>query len=205
MQLNFCDMNKVENRRARTLAHAHAQRVSSVLEDILYFVYSIVLDDYEETSSVNHNRMFPVEKKNVNRATYEDLNRIDVVALFLNTSKGSSIFEFLKQEKKLDASITRDLYLNTEYMWSGNTESRDFDTIIKLMGIEEESSDIPQMDFIVIVVPLNKDMRKTGVLRNDTANRVSFFENICKASPEIRISNKLRHERLPKDLLYMKS
>lgn len=205
MQLNFCDMNKVENRRARTLAHVHAQRVSSVLEDILYFIYSIVLDDYEETSSVNHNRMFPVEKKIVNRATFEDLNRIDVVALFLNTSKGSSIFEFLKQEKKLDASITRDLYLNTEYMWSGNTESRDFDTIIKLMGIEEESSDIPQMDFIVIVVPLNKDMRKTGVLRNDTANRVSFFENICKSSPEIRISNKLRHERLPKDLLYMKS
>lgn len=198
-------MNKVENRRARTLAHAHAQRVSSVLEDILYFIYSIVLDDYEETSSVNHNRKFPVEDIIANKPTHEDLTRIDVVALFLNASKGSSIFEFLRQEKKLDASITRDLYVNTEYMWSGNTESRDFDTIIKLMGIEEESSDIPQMDFIVVVVPLNKDMRKIGVLRNDTANRVSFFENICKASPEIRISNKLRYERLPKDILYMKS
>lgn len=198
-------MNKVENRRARTLAHAHAQRVSSVLEDILYFIYSIVLDDYEETSSVNHNRKFPVEEIIANKPTHEDLTRIDVVALFLNASKGISIFEFLRQEKKLDASITRDLYVNTEYMWSGNTGSRDFDTIIKLMGIEEESSDIPQMDFIVVVVPLNKDMRKIGVLRNDTANRVSFFENICKASPEIRISNKLRHERLPKDILYMKS
>ena len=198
-------MNKVENRRARTLAHAHAQRVSSVLEDILYFIYSIVLDDYEETASANHNRKFPVEERVVNKPTHEDLNRIDVVALFLNTSKGGSIFEYLRQEKKLDASITRDLYVNTEYMWSGSTESHDFDTIIKLMGIEEESSDIPQMDFVVVVVPLNKDMRKTGVLRNDTANRVSFFENICKASPEIRISNKLRHERLPKDILYMKS
>lgn len=198
-------MNKVENRRARTLAHAHAQRVSSVLEDILYFIYSIVLDDYEETSSANHNRKFLVEKKIVDSPIREDLNRIDVVALFLNTSKGSSIFEFLRQEKKLDASITRDLYVNTEYMWSGSTESHEFDTIIKLMGIEEETSDIPQMDFVVVVVPLNKDMRKTGVLKNDTANRVSFFENICKASPVIRISNKLRHERLPKDILYMKS
>lgn len=205
MQLNLCDMNKVENRRARYLAHAHAQRVSSVLEDVLYFIYSIVLDDYEETSSVNQNRKFPVEEIIANKPTQEDLNRIDVVALFLNSSKGSSIFEFLRQEKKLDASITRDLYVNTEYMWSGNTESRDFDTIIKLMSIEEEFSDIPQMDFIVVVVPLNKDMRKIGVLKNDTANRVSFFENICKASPEIRISNKLRHERLPKDILYMKS
>lgn len=198
-------MNKVENRRARTLAHAHAQRVSSVLEDILYFIYSIVLDDYEETPSANHNRKFPVEEKFVDSPTHEELNRIDVVALFLNTAKGNAIFDYLRQEKKLDASITRDLYVNTDYMWSGNTGSQDFDTIIKLMGIEEETSDIPQMDFVVIIVPLNKDMRKIGVLRNDTANRVSFFEEICRASPEIRISNKLRHERLPKDILYMKS
>lgn len=198
-------MNKVENRRARTLAHAHAQRVSSVLEDILYFIYSIVLDDYEETSFSNHNRKFLVEKEIEDTSKRENLNRIDVVALFLNTSKGSSIFEFLRQEKKLDASITRDLYVNTEYMWSGSTESHEFDTIIKLMGIEEETSDIPQMDFVVVVVPLNKDMRKIGVLRNDITNRVSFFENICKVSPAIRISNKLRYERLPKDILYMKS
>lgn len=196
-------MNKVKNLRARTLAHKHAQRVSSVLEDILYFIYSIVLDDYEGTSSTNHNRNFLVENKDSPGS--EDLNRIDVVALFLNTSKGSYVFEFLRQEKKLDASITRDLYVNTEYMWSGSMESHEFDTIIKLMGIEEETSDIPQMDFVVVVVPLNKDMRRIGVLKNDTANRVSFFENICKASLEILISNKLRHERLPKDILYMKS
>lgn len=198
-------MNKVENRKARTLAHAHAQRVSSVLEDILYFIYSIILDDYEETPSANHNRKYPVEGKIVDSPTHVDLNRIDVVALFLNTSKGSSVFEYLRQEKKLDASITRDLYVNTEYMWSGSTKSHDFDTIIKLMGIEEETSDIPQMDFVVVVIPLDKDMRNNGVLRNDTANRVSFFENICKTSPAIRISNKLRYDRLPKDILYMKS
>ena len=196
-------MNKVKNLRARTLAHKHAQRVSSVLVDILYFIYSIVLDDYEGTSSTNHNRKFLVE--NMDRPGSEDLDRINVVALFLNTSKGSSVFKFLRQEEKLDASITRDLYVNTEYMWSGSTESHEFDTIIKLMGIEEETSDIPQMDFVVVVVPLNKDMRRIGVLKNDTANRVSFFENICKASLEILISNKLRHERLPKDILYMKS
>lgn len=198
-------MNKEGNRRARTLAHEHAQRVSSVLEDILYFIYSIVLDDYEETSNSIHNRKLSVGEKIVDKPTCEESNRIDVVALFLNTSKAGPVFEFLRQEGKLDASITRDLYVNTEYMWSGSTESHDFDTIIELMGIEEESSDIPQMDFVVIVVPLNKDMRKIGVLRNDTTNRVSFFENICKASPDIRISNKLRYERLPKNILYMKS
>lgn len=198
-------MDKTENRRARILAHAHAQRVSSVLEDILYFIYSIVLDDYEENPSAKHNRKIPVENNIVNNPTHEDLNRIDVVALFLNTSKGNAIFEFLRHEKKLDSSITRDLYINTDYMWSGSTESHDFDTIIKLMGIEEETSDIPQMDFVVVVIPLDKGLRKKGVLRNDTANRVSFFENICKTSPAIRISNKLRYDRLPKDILYMKS
>lgn len=198
-------MNKVENRRARILAHAHAQRVSSVLEDILYFIYSIVLDDHEEPLLANHNRKISVEEPIIDKSAYEDLSRINVVALFLNASKGSSVFEHLRQEKKLDSSITRDLYVNTDYMWSGSIESHDFNTIIKLMNIEEESSNIPQMDFVVVVVPLDKEMRKCGVLRNDTSNRVSFFENICKASPAIRISNKLKHERLPKDILYMKS
>lgn len=198
-------MNKIENRRARILAHAHAQRVSSVLEDILYFIYSKVLDDYEEPLSPNYSRKNLVEDSIVDKPKYEDLSSINVVALFLNASKGNSVIEYLCQEKRLDSSITRDLYVNTDYMWSGSTESHEFDTIIKLLSIAEESSTIPQMDFVVVVVPLDKEMRKCGVLRNDTSNRVPFFENICKTSPAIRISNKLKHERLPKDILYMKS
>lgn len=193
-----------ENRRARYYAHAHAQRVSSLLEDFLYFVYSIVLDDFEEAPS-SYNR----SKRNNNESNRADLpkpnmSNIDVVALFVNAEKGKSLKEHLAQTKKLDASITRDLYANTDYMWSGSTQSSQFDAIVRLMNDGEEISNIPQMDFFIIVIPISKTMRNKGIIKEDSSNRAAFFEEVCSCMPSIEVSHRLGHEKLPKSMLFIK-
>lgn len=193
---------KNENRRARYYAHAHAQRVSSLLEDLLYFVYSIVLDDFEESPSTNNKSR--THEGNSANFPEPSISNIDVVALFVSAEKGKSLNEYLVQTKKLDASITRDLYANTEYMWSGSTQSSQFDEILRLMNIDEEIGNIPQMDFFIIVIPISTAMRNKGIVKEDTSNRAGFFEEICSCMPSIEISHRLSYEKLPKSILFIK-
>ena len=200
-------MKKDENARARKLAHAHAQKISIGLEGLLYFIYQFLFDDYSET----YNRK--VEKHNYDSIGEESLNDkeqckeppINVVALFIGADKGVAIHEYLSVNNKLDSSIMRDLYIATDYMWSGTLQSADCERILKLMENPREKSDVPQRDFFVVIIPIDKATMKCAILKNDMANRISFFESICQLTPSIRISNRISYEKLPKSIIYMKS
>lgn len=193
------NMQKRENIRARQLAHNHARKAGSLLEEVLYFIYSHIIDDYEP-SNVPTMHPSPVI---VEEAVKKDPT-IDAVALFVNVQKGKHIMDYLSENPQLNSSLSRDIFSNTEYMWSGNVESRDFDNIVKLVENNDGGSDIPQMDFFIILVPIGANIDKKGITEEDSSNRVSFFMNICQSNCDVRLSKVLNHKLLPTELLYVK-
>lgn len=193
------NMQKRENIRARQLAHNHARKAGSLLEEVLYFIYSHIIDDYEP-SNVPTMHPSPVI---VEEAVKKDPT-IDAVALFVNVQKGKHIMDYLSENPQLNSSLSRDIFSNTEYMWSGNVESRDFDNIVKLVENNDGGSDIPQMDFFIILVPIGANIDKKGITKDDSSNRVSFFMNVCQNNCEVKLSKVLNHKLLPTDLLYVK-
>ena len=193
------NMQKRENIRARQLSHNHARKAGSLLEEVLYFIYSHIIDDYEP-SNVPTMHPSPVI---VEEAVKKDPT-IDAVALFVNVQKGKHIMDYLSENPQLNSSLSRDIFSNTEYMWSGNVESRDFDNIVKLVENNDGGSDIPQMDFFIILVPIGANIDKKGITEEDSSNRVSFFMNICQSNCDVRLSKVLNHKLLPTELLYVK-
>jgi len=193
------NMQKRENIRARQLAHNHARKAGSLLEEVLYFIYSHIIDDYEP-SNVPTMHPSPVI---VEEAVKKDPT-IDAVALFVNVQKGKHIMDYLSENPQLNSSLSRDIFSNTDYMWSGNVESRDFDNIVKLVENNDGGSDIPQMDFFIILVPIGANIDKKGITEEESSNRVSFFMNICQSNCDVRLSKVLNHKLLPTELLYVK-
>lgn len=193
------NMQKRENIRARQLAHNHAQKTASLLEEVLYFIYSHIIDDYEP-SNIPTMRPSSVNVKE----SVEKEPAIDAVALFVNVQKGKYLMDYLNENPKLNSSLSRDLFSNTEYMWCGSVDSRDFISIVRLVENNDGGSDIPQMDFFIVLVPIGPNIEKKGIKKDDSSNRVSFFMNICQNNCDIRLSKVLNHKLLPTDLLYIK-
>jgi hypothetical protein len=183
----------VENRRARDKAHRTAMKISSKLEPLLYFIYSLIYDDWEDAPDSNQEH----EKQEPN-------NHIDTVVLFVNAKEGSYLKQQISHDNMLDIGMSRDLYASTQYMWSGLANSEDFSRIIKLYEIADEESEIPELDVFFIIIPINSVLRKEGILEKDSANRVSFFNTICSNNTKVEVSNVLSYKRLPKDILYVK-
>ena len=193
-------MQKKENIRARQLAHNHAQKTASLLEEVLYFIYSHIIDDYEASNT-------PVSRPVLVNEVHESVEKepaIDAVALFVNVQKGNHIIDYLNENPQLNSSLSRDLFSNTEYMWCGNVESQDFNSIVRLVENNDGGSDIPQMDFFIVLIPIGSNIDKKGITKDDSSNRVSFFMNVCQNNCDVKLSKVLNHKLLPTDLLYVK-
>lgn len=190
-------MQKNKNQRARDLAHKHAVLTASWIEEILYFIYSHILDDYGASHNKQPNQV-------IIRESVTTKTNIEAVALFVNAQKGKYIMDCLTETSRLNATLARDLYTNTEYMWSGSVKSQDFYEISKLLDNTQGGSDIPQMDFFVIIVPIENNIERNGIIREDSSNRVSFFMNICQNNCDVKLSQILNHNLLPTNILYAK-
>lgn len=180
------------NKRAAELAEEHSRMVKKVVHDILYWIYSFFIETtYQKSKSINETYL----------QLSNNVNNVDVVALFVS-SEGERLCMCLQEQGHLDSSVTRDLYSYTKYMWSGSKESEELRVILNLFNDQEEESDIPQMDFYVILAPV-RDTTLLGTSREDTANRVVLFETLCKNKLEIKVSNRIKYSKLPKDIVFV--
>ncbi|MBR5281482.1 MAG: hypothetical protein IKU22_01735 [Alistipes sp.] len=193
-------MRKEYNRRAEELAEKHSCVIKSVVKDILSWLYSFFVEPPRQPRRLPE----PDPQSQNATSTYtrptKSVNRVEVVAFFVSP-KGERICQHLKELGYLEPSITRDLYSYTEYMWSGLKNSSELNTILDLFASSQGESTIPQMDFFIIVAPV-VDGIMAGISREDTANRIALFETLCKNNVSVKVSNRIAHNKLPKNIVY---
>ncbi len=192
-------MRKEYNRRADELAEEHSCVIKSVVKDILYWLYSFFVETPRQRSLPKRIPQSQNATSTYSRPT-KSVNKVEVVAFFVS-QKGERICQRLKEQGHLDQSVTRDLFSHTEYMWSGLKNSIELNAILDLFTETQGESTIPQMDFYVIVAPV-VDVTMAGISREDTANRISLFETLCKNNVSVKVSNRIAHNKLPKNIVY---
>lgn len=192
-------MRKEYNGRAEELAEKHSCVIKSVVKGILSWLYSFFIEAPRRRSLPEPNPQSQNATSTHTRPT-KSVNRVEVVAFFVSP-KGERICQHLKELGHLEPSITRDLYSYTEYMWSGLKSSSELNIILDLFASSQGESTIPQMDFYVIVAPV-VDVSMAGISREDTANRISLFETLCKNNVSVKVSNRIAYNKLPKNIVY---
>lgn len=192
-------MNKMYNKRADELAEEHSRAIKNIVKDILYWIYSFFVDLPHHDA---HQKKLPQSRSTCrpDSKPQRKVKTIEVVAFFVSP-KGERLCKHIKEQGHLDQSVTRDLYSYTEYMWSGTKDSNELQMILNLFNQDSEVSCIPQMDFYVVIAPVVTPS-SLGTSREDTSNRITLFESLCSNNVDVKVSNRITYNKLPKEIVF---